>query len=1314
MDAAKTNIQKSAFFLATALLLAAPVLGYAQPVLTPSTTAVTIGSNTSCNSSAQVLLTSTVGGAAGQIGFTVSVKYNAGDPYTNWLYTNVNGTGTGSYPNYNTGATGATLTIGLETTIFANSDSATVVLTPNAAATAAGVQPVSISVYYQNNSGCGGNSGSITNNYVTISPGTLSLTAALGAAQSQTLTVQNNTGQSLTFAYSTSTNGGGSWLSASANATTISPNGSTPISVTADGSKVSAAGTVTGIVTVTPISGFGSALQISVTFVVTNGGGGSGGSGTLTLNGASSSSYSASFTSIAQSAPGGQCIGIQDSAAGANGYSYQVTTVSGGNWLLANYQTSGSTNGLLAASSNACVPISTSNVLGTLGSGAYQGSVAITSSSGSTATIYVTLYVSNGAAPGITVNPNVVFSFPNQAVGSTALQSQIFSLSAASGYSLGIASATSTPSWFGMSNPTVNGNSEFFTVTANPTGLAAGIYFATITANSSGNQVGTTSGTTTILVTMPIGQAGATTGGGTTGTAPSAAPTSLSFQQQVGSSYWTGLGEAQTVSIIGPQGTQWSASVVYGNGGSGWLNFDSPAGASGTFGSGPSALVVDLYNGVQGLAASTTPYTATITITTPSGNSTISVSLLVTPANTAVLLGKPASATFASNNGAVPSAQSITVVGSDNTGSTYLPVITAGNPTVSWVGATTSGNTLTISINPAGLATGMYWGTIPVSSAVYSNSINIPVVLVVNGGGAAAGPLTLSTANMTFNNVTTVYSQTLNVTAASTTSFTATSTVQSCTSYNWLQITPAGSLSAGTVQTPISVTVYPAGIPSGTTCNGTVSLATSGATQSVAVSMVVGGSSGGGGNVTVSPQQMTFAYTQNQAIPASQTATIVNAVTGTSPIAFTVATAVQNGVSNWLLTSVNNGQTPYNSPGLSVSVSPGSLTPGYTYTGTVTITPTGGSPVTINVSITVSAAVVVTASPTSISLSYQVGGTSPTSTIYVSGGGAAAGFTAISNEGWLQVSPSSGTTPNTGTNNLAVSLNPASLASLLPNAAGNPYTGSITIAATSPATGTTIVNVTLNVTAPLPTITSITNAASNAVGPVSPGEIISIYANASNPIGPATAVQLNATTCPSPCTQVPTTMGNVQVIFLPSGTPAPLTYVSAGQINAVVPYEVANLGNLSVEVKYLQQSSNAYPVTLAPTSPGVFTTSFGSGQAEVLQYDQNGTYQGFNSASSPAKNGWYLVIYMTGEGVLNPAAKTGSVTGGTEMPYYVPTVLIGNQPATVTGYAEAPGFVSGVLQVNVLVPQTAPTGAASVTVSLGNSSSQSSVTVALQ
>jgi uncharacterized protein (TIGR03437 family) len=197
-------------------------------------------------------------------------------------------------------------------------------------------------------------------------------------------------------------------------------------------------------------------------------------------------------------------------------------------------------------------------------------------------------------------------------------------------------------------------------------------------------------------------------------------------------------------------------------------------------------------------------------------------------------------------------------------------------------------------------------------------------------------------------------------------------------------------------------------------------------------------------------------------------------------------------------------------------------------------------------------------------------------------------------------------------------------------------------------------------------------------------------------------------------------MGGVTVSFQPGGYLAPLLYVGAGQINAIVPYQVAAItgaGALSVEVHFLGQTSNIFPLTVTATQPGIFTSlSTGTGQAAAIQYDNQGNFQGYNSITA-AKTGWILVLYLTGEGVVAPAATTGSVTASsstTPVPLFVPTVRIGNQPATLTFYGESPGIVSGVLQINVIVPAGAGTGNVPISVSLGSSSTQAGVTVSLQ
>ena len=108
-----------------------------------------------------------------------------------------------------------------------------------------------------------------------------------------------------------------------------------------------------------------------------------------------------------------------------------------------------------------------------------------------------------------------------------------------------------------------------------------------------------------------------------------------------------------------------------------------------------------------------------------------------------------------------------------------------------------------------------------------------------------------------------------------------------------------------------------------------------------------------------------------------------------------------------------------------------------------------------------------------------------------------------------------------------------------------------------------------------------------------------------------------------------------------------------------------------------------------------------------------------NSQTNPAARGSEIVIYMTGEGSTSPAQATGAVTqvntsgAGplTPVPQLAVSVLIGGLPAQVVWDGEAPGFVAGVLQVNVTVPATASVGADSVSVMIGKVLSQSGVTV---
>jgi uncharacterized protein (TIGR03437 family) len=245
-------------------------------------------------------------------------------------------------------------------------------------------------------------------------------------------------------------------------------------------------------------------------------------------------------------------------------------------------------------------------------------------------------------------------------------------------------------------------------------------------------------------------------------------------------------------------------------------------------------------------------------------------------------------------------------------------------------------------------------------------------------------------------------------------------------------------------------------------------------------------------------------------------------------------------------------------------------------------------------------------------------------------------------------------------------------------------------------------------TAALPPIKSVVNAASYIGGAVSPGEMVTIFGTG---IGPATAA--GATTDPA-TGKLFTAIGGVQVLF--NGTPAPMIYASSTQVSAVVPYEMALISNPSVWITYAGQISNAYPLTVAATAPGLFAqNASGSGPGAILNQDNS-----LNGPSHLAAKGSIVQMFMTGEGQTSPLGITGKITGVTlptpqVTPAPVQPILVSTGGQAFYTYAgEAPGMVAGVMQLNVQIPAGVPSGPLEVLVSIGGVSSQNSITVSVQ
>ncbi|MEO8372875.1 MAG: hypothetical protein ABI806_27060, partial [Candidatus Solibacter sp.] len=591
----------------------------------------------------------------------------------------------------------------------------------------------------------------------------------------------------------------------------------------------------------------------------------------------------------------------------------------------------------------------------------------------------------------------------------------------------------------------------------------------------------------------------------------------------------------------------------------------------------------------------------------------------------------------------------------------------------------------TLSVNQSGMGVG---ATCNGAVSITAGSITkvIPVNLAVVWAPSAA--LTMLPSSLTFEAVAGIAdppSQALAVTAPYDTAASVKVTENTCTGAAWLTVSPLGSFTASPSATTFTVSVTASGIPAGSYCSGTINVTNSIGSWGTTVFLKVSAAA----PTQISPSSFTFSATARGAAPASQTL-IVSAQAGASITA--VATAQTCTDIQWLSLFPGGSITAGTAPAsFTVSVDQLGLDAGASCRGILSVSTNSGTR-TLLVTLSVTGAQPLSATPAGISFTHETGGPGPAPQILsVSGVGRAGTFwVATTSKSWLRVSPSCTaaspcTVTNDGTFDLIVAADPTALNTAATDSAV------ISVIGVGQALGTVNVGVsfTRTATATAPAIALVTNAASYLTGPVAPGEMIAIFGKPSGPIGPDTASSLNDITCPAPCTSLPTTMDGVEVIFQPGGVRAPLTYVSSKQVNCLVPYEILGAPAVEIQLSYLGRVSDVVTLQYAATQPGIFTApGTGTGLVSAQQYDTQGNYMGQNSSDNPASPGWFITFYATGEGMISDPAVTGKVTNaGPVLPLIGPPgVTIDNLPATVAYFAEAVGFVAGVMQINAVIP----------------------------
>jgi uncharacterized protein (TIGR03437 family) len=229
---------------------------------------------------------------------------------------------------------------------------------------------------------------------------------------------------------------------------------------------------------------------------------------------------------------------------------------------------------------------------------------------------------------------------------------------------------------------------------------------------------------------------------------------------------------------------------------------------------------------------------------------------------------------------------------------------------------------------------------------------------------------------------------------------------------------------------------------------------------------------------------------------------------------------------------------------------------------------------------------------------------------------------------------------------------------------------------------------------------------------VAPGTWIEISGNGLAPgTREWTAADFNGALAPQSLDGVRVTIG---------GQSAFINYISPGQVNALVPANVAP-GSASVLVSSGATNIGPYGVNVTATMPGLLAPeSFRvNGQQYVVALLPDWTTYILPAAvhlgvsSRPAKPGDEIILLGIGFGAVTPDAPAGAVVGQANRLTTPLEIRIGGVVAELKYAGLAVGNI-GLYQFNVIVPAVADNNAAPVMFKLGDTTSSQTLFVAIQ
>jgi uncharacterized protein (TIGR03437 family) len=950
-------------------------------------------------------------------------------------------------------------------------------------------------------------------------------------------------------------------------------------------------------------------------------------------------------------------------------YTLQAQTNDGGNWLLLS-TTTGSSGG-----ASFTVSVNPAGLYASAFPAVFNG--LITANSTTTLdSVQIPVQVTLNATAQLTITPTSLLPFLYQAGTSTDPPPQQLSITSAGGSLAFAVQESPAVSWLVLSalGGTAGTTPDPITLNATPVeqGLTPGTYSTSVIVTPSGEPALPAVPVSLVVAAHPLLQLSAN---------------NLTFTSSFGGT----PPPAQSVIITGSGGAAVGFTVSTS---ASWLVANAVSTTT------PTTLTVQ----VNLTSLSIQNYTGTVTITPTNGDAyaqTIAVALNVSAASQ--LVAGPPSLLFSYEIGQLaPMAQTVDIT---STGQplTFLVTTATSNCGSTWLAAEPSGvvtnSTVSVGVVTANLTSGTACsGTVILSyfNGLANATLSIPVTLAVSGTAELSVNTAPGFGAPTVALGSSPFQQQIALTSTDPlTQVSYTASVINVAGGAWLGI--SGSTN-GTTPQNLFIQYNPGILTIPGTYTATVQITSpslGGVTLTLPVTLTVTSTI----TVTTAPTSLTFSEAQGGSLPAAQS---INLSSNPGVATYTAVVASTTG-GNWLQISPTSGNT--NGP-VTVSILPNTLSPG-SYPAQISFAFQGAATAsaTVNVVLNVTKAETITASPTSLSFGYQLGGTAPPGqqlSITSSGNPVAISVSANSS-GWLSVSNASGSTPQT----INVSVNPAGL---VPQT----YSGSISISAPGVLTSPLTVTVLFVVSAPpVPQPFVIRNNATNTAGAIAPGEEIAITGIALGPASPAagTLYSVNSSGGVSP------TLAGVQVTF--DNNPGTPIFVSADQIDVIVPYEINGRLSTNMVVSYNGVASSPIPLSVATASPGLFSDNF-TGTGQVAALNQNYTVNGLGSGMSAAPLSSVISLYGTGGGQSSPVSVTGSVTpipnsASGLLNFANVTATIGGVPATVEFAGEAPGLVTGVFQINVLIPaNVTPGNSVPVVVSIGGISSPLGTTIAVQ